>query len=276
LSDYFNPKPLLPPWVSWLLLSWVAVAKLITLPLLLIPWLDTNRGERLGRKSQARLGSFIGFWMIMLLPFLTHGIGSYLELLGLWVEALQKRGLPLESHNQSFAAFLYHYFSGKPTWVISRFDWVYNGWALLSEGSIQALILLWGFAVGVLLLFQVWKLPRVALRMLPPNVAGIIGLVILPSHLVWKPYFVFGIPIAALLSKKALKEDGWHSLWKVRLLWFVLFCMINLTTFDFIGRWWSAKFECANVLLWAHLILLVWLLSLKDTKMLEFRSEHRS
>jgi hypothetical protein len=78
----------------------------------------------------------------------------------------------------------------------------------------------------------------------------LVALLILPSHLVWKPYFVLFLPIGVLLA-------GWPR-WSPRraLGLAVAFAAMNLSGFDVLGGDWGARAESASVMLWAALTYL--------------------
>ena len=69
-----------------------------------------------------------------------------------------------------------------------------------------------------------------------------------PSHLVWKPYFVMGLPAAFLAIRKLPRY--WPAIAAV-------FLLLNFGGFDLLGQEWGARFEAASVLLWCHLAILV-------------------
>ncbi len=175
-----------------------------------------------------------------------------------WYEALLLKGFPFESHNQSFAAFLYHYFSGAATPVISEGGRLIPfGFGLFSRGWIQILSLVWTGVLGLGILAWLWRgyQKRAPLEW----IAVLVGLLILPSHLVWKPYFVLGLPLAILLVHRWTFCSGKQAMrgWAI---YGIFFALINLTGFDFIGHAWGSRFEAGAVLLWAHLALMAMVL----------------
>ena len=84
-----------------------------------------------------------------------------------------------------------------------------------------------------------------------PDLAIAVSLaaLILPSHLVWKPYFVMALPLAMIAAARARTFERAAFL-------VVLFALINLTGFDFVGSAWGARFEAASLFLWAELALI--------------------
>ncbi|MGZ3688358.1 MAG: glycosyltransferase family 87 protein [Bdellovibrionota bacterium] len=245
-----------PYWVDfgrWFLLGIGAVAKLLALPLLVVPWAVTH-GIFRKRLQLERVGSIAGFAITLGIPLLfERGHGTWV-LFRHWQEALIAKGLPLESHNQSFIAFLFHYFSGAPTHIIADARSMAFGVNWLSSDTILLLSSAWtlltlGFALGWL----VSGSNKAPLRW----VAVAIGLLIVPSHLVWKPYFVTSLPLAVLAVHQTIRN---RSAWGWALLVF-LFTMLNLTGFDFVGRDWGAHFEAASLFLLMHLCLLAYVLT---------------
>jgi len=261
LGHFDRSRPGFLDGLKWFALSVAAVAKIFPLPLLIVPWLSLLPWARFKgddspimrrRYRIERMGSVLGFAAVFLVPFFSEGGAGGWQLLQGWRMALIARGLPLESHNQSFTAFLYHFFSGRPTPVIAE------GGAQLFFGfsSLSADAIAWTSAVWVVLscgLLLYW-ISRIREKGPLPWIAGAIGLLIIPSHLVWKPYFVMGIPAAILL----LHRLGSSRLGLLGI--FALFALINLTGFDFIGHRMGAAFEAASTLLWAHLLILVFAL----------------
>lgn len=228
-------------FIEWALIAIVVSWKLFALPVLALPWI-LSRGRWAGRA-----GTIAGLALALLGPALFAGLEGAIALLEGWKSAVLAKGFPLESHNQSFAAFLHHYFSGMATPYIALEKKIVHGWSLLSADSIRTLAWAWGAiftaAIGVAVLW-----PR--LRSLSPGLprarwaALVAGLVIVPPHLVWKPYFLMGLPLAMV----AFHQRRWVAL-------AVAFALMNLTGFDLVGYEWAARFEAAAVFLWAHLIL---------------------
>lgn len=245
LGHLREKQALLMDFLSWAVLGFVAMAKVFPLPLLLIPfWVTKTLPSK--KIWTERMGILLGIVTVGLAPLCTEGIQGTVHLYSQWKEALIAKGLPLESHNQSFSAFLHHYFSGVPTHVIARgIDHpvlLGSGW--LTQDQISVLSMAWFFmAAGILL---GWILRSGMLKPLH-WISVVLGLMILPSHLVWKPYFVFGLP-AAILAVSAEKKP-----------WFLLVGVLlleNFSGFDWVGDRLGAHLEGGSVLLWVHLALI--------------------
>jgi hypothetical protein len=231
-------------FVSWTLLGMVAVAKLFPLPLLLIPLVSLRtRG-----KSISLLGASIGAAFLLLLPLPWIGVHGFYGLYPQWTQALLSRGLPLESHNQSFAAFLHHFLSGEPTVIIAQHRRrMFFGEALLSIDQIQLLSAAWLAATTSVILALVLSAEALSFR----RAAILLALLVVPSHLVWKPYFAMGLPLAiAVLASLAKKPNST----RIALI-FCAFALMNLTGFDFVGLDRGAWLESSPAMLLAYLIL---------------------
>lgn len=231
--------------LSWLVLTIAALAKIFPLPLLVIPFLPSEAIPR-PRLIRERTAVIAGIALVLLIPVLGQGLQGTWQLHLSWRHALMLKGLPLETHNQSFSAFLYRYLGGVPAHVVAlgpqslvRFgkDWI-------SRETVSLLSVAWTLITGGLII--TWILQS---RIRPPLIwaAILIGLLIVPSHLVWKPYFIMGLPAAILAVSGGLR---WYFL-------LLIFGLVNLTGFDFVGYDWGTRFEGASVLLWTHLALLL-------------------
>jgi hypothetical protein len=237
--------------VRWGLLSMAAFGKVYPLALLAVPFIVTQGipAERLRRE---RIGLVAGLLLMFMLPLFTEGFAGTWELMTSWRTALLSRGLPLESHNQSFSALIHHYFSGIPTSVLSLGGAIELGQSVFSLETITWLTLAWTFlGLGMTAGWLVAGSNHPPLRWS----AVAIGLLIVPSHLVWKPYFVMGLPLAILAAHRAGRR--WQEGSRLSMATLALiFVGINLTGFDFVGLRMGAHFEAASILLLMHLGLI--------------------
>jgi hypothetical protein len=235
--------------LGWFALGALAASKLFLLPLLAVPLLRA----RWGRPRLEFAAGLAGIGSVLALPAVTEGAVGAAALLGRWKDALAGRGFPLESHNQSFAAFLHHWFSGEPTHVIAWGAARSYGWALLGADVRFSFAAAWACAclaaiAGWLLLAR----PGGSADRVRWAALGL-GLLILPSHLVWKPYFVFGLPAAMWLGGRAWRARraaGFIGL-------AAAFALVNLTGFDVVGYEWAGRLEAGATLLFVHVALLV-------------------
>jgi hypothetical protein len=172
-------------------------------------------------------------------------------LLGGWREALASKGIPLDSHNQSFIAFLHHFFSGETTPVImlGRAP-LYLGWDLFSLLEIKLLGAAYSlFSLSLILAWMLHGRQRDALTW----VCVLTALLITPGHLVWKTYFIFMLPLVVVIFTDLKKNYSWGRAAIV----FVFFVMLNFSGYDFIGEKAAAVIESAAVFLWIHWALIV-------------------
>ena len=235
-------------FVRWFALGFAAITKIFPLPLVLVPFLWTA-GIDPKKMRQERLGVVAGVIFTLALPILFEGMAGTASLYGGWKQALASRGLPIESHNQSFAAFLIHYTSGHPIPVLAQARAMHFGAALFSSETIALLSLAWiVFFLGMLSVLILIPSAGTPLR----KSICLTGGVFLPSHLVWKPYFVMTYPLAALFLRDITEKNA-KSRVGVAL---VLAALLNLTSFDVVGPIWAARFEAASLFLWVHLALL--------------------
>lgn len=234
--------------LSWAILGIAAVGKLFPLPLALVPFFSPASAMSIpkARLRWSRAGVIAGIVAVFLAPVLTLGFHGAWGLMADWRDALINRGLPLESHNQSFMAFLYHCFSGLPTEIIAEHRrQLMLGFPLFSETTIGLLSLSWMATLAGLILGLIFRGPGRQDR--AGWIVALIGLLILPSHLVWKPYFVMGLPLASLAVNR-VRERSWRILGLV-----AVFAAVNLSGFDLVGQELGARLEAGCILLWAYL-----------------------
>jgi hypothetical protein len=250
LTGHFDGKSS-PKWDSarWVILAFAAVAKLFPTPLLLVPWFVTS-GIPAKKLRFERIAVILGAIVTLLIPVLSLGWGGTWNLLVEWRGAVLARGLPMESHNQSFAALLYHYLSGNPTFVLSEGTLPLQlGGSWLSPEQIVFFSLFWTMAsFGTILGWIVSGSFHPSMKWM----VLLIGLLIVPSHLVWKPYFVMSLPMAVFIANQTLVSHRLRD-W---LIFMGLFVGINLTGFDFLGHHWAAHLEAASILLLMHLVMM--------------------
>jgi hypothetical protein len=257
-------------FLSWMFAGIAAIAKLFPLPLLVIPFFVTSfQKEKLSSKKlwTERAGLVLGVALAVLIPVLHVGWSGWWSLMQQWRVALVDRGFPLESHNQSFAAFLQHYTSGAPTEIIAQHRRTLSmGYAIFSSNTIQLLAAAWSFFFAGSILTWILAKPRsIDLRSQAWRerwIAVIVGLLVLPSHLVWKPYFIMGLPAAFMAV------HYWNRRWP----WlFIIALFMNFSGFDFLGQEWGARAEAASIMLWCHLALLLASFTRSDATMSESR-----
>jgi hypothetical protein len=243
--------------VQWMILAFLAWTKVFALPLLIIPFLKSHSKN----KEMAQRGVAIGLLIALALPFLIFGFQGAIQIHLNWYYALQAKGLPLDSHNQSFVAFLFHLFTGEPTHIISRGSVSQSmGIDFMSKNVAHLFAWVWFVFTSVGLLYWITNISKqpkgFPLQWIAISIAGLI----VPSYLVWKPYFVFSFLAGcyAYFSISKRKNPRWGLLFL-----FAVFAGINLSGFDFIGPEWGARFESGSIFLFMHLLLIAYCLKLK-------------
>lgn len=259
LAGHFDRKPsVLWDSLRWSILAIAALAKLFPIPLLIVPWF-VQRGVHPKKIKIEQSAIFFGVLVTLLVPVTSLGWFGGLHLLIEWKDALFARGLPLESHNQSFIALLHHYLSGSPTPVHSEGGGaIIFGRSILSLDQIRLFSLAWTLTtLGLTLGWIVSGSNHLSRKGAKKWTAIVIGLLIVPSHLIWKPYFVMSIPMATLAIESTVAARNRNSKsWVGWILILFLFAGINLTGFDFVGHLWAAHIEAASIFLMMHLALI--------------------
>lgn len=239
------------PWkirLEWAGITISAWSKLFPFPMLLLPFLP-RAGSKVQKHFRIERVTVIAVsCAILFLPLLTESLSSWAGLMADWYNSLVARGLPLESHNQSFTAFLHHFFTGFPTHIISLYatrDLTWFQW--LSGDQARQLGLAWAVLwSGLLLGWIVGRRDKSAAWM-----AALIGMLILPSHLIWKPYLVFALPLFLWTWSNAYAKK------RIPVAALIAVVALNLTGFDFVGREASAWLEGGAIFLWVQVALLV-------------------
>ncbi len=225
--------------------GFAASIKLLLAPSILWSWnLSKQRSDRVLLAS--------GIILATTLPLFFVGPQGLLHLLQSWIQGLQEKGMPHTSHNQSFAAFLHHCFSGQPTHVTALWGTVDTTLWIWSETTRQTMAFLWSLAWAGLLLHWSFQWKAKAIPNLPLLRVGVF-LAVCPilSPLLWKPHLVFGLPLAIGLALQAIQNR--------KLLWGlgVVFIIQNLLTIDVWGPHLGGRIECYAPLLWGHMILII-------------------
>lgn len=242
--------------LRWSAITFAGIAKLFPLPLLLVPWVVV-KGVEPRKLRIERVTVLLSIGVLFLIPWLSVSWNEVLELMSQWRASLLERGLPMESHNQSFTALLYRYFSGQSTHILSEgYVWKQLGQNWLSGEQIQLLSYSWLLLGMGLLLGFIVSGPRSQQTALS-WIAIVLGLLIVPSHLIWKPYFIMSFPLVVLMIQQQLEKvsSGTRALFRMGpiLLFFLVF---NFTTYDFVGHEWGARFEAGSALFLVHLVMI--------------------
>ncbi len=200
--------------------------------------------------AKQRKGFVLGFILMVVAPAVSVGLGGVITIHEVWKQALIDRGFPTEAHNQSFAAFLDHYFTGKPFQVLSEGPPpVQTGVAIFSAHGLLIAATLWVVLSCAFILY--WLLSPNALRGGKAAWVGIAcAILILPSHLIWKPYFVLSLPLS-IVALKLFKNAG--TGFRIACALFIF--GMNFSGFDFLGHYWGARLEAASLMFFLNLLL---------------------
>lgn len=245
---------------SWATLAVMAASKLYPLPLLALPWIAPAAQKQ--NRSAEKLGAIAGLLGIALLPFVFVSARDALTLYQGWLDAVRSKGVPTEVHNQSFISVLMHFFSGKLTYA-HQMGGPLKDFHLftLSHTVLQTMGSAWTFCT--LGLSFVW-MARGAKKNSLLWGSVLIALCIVPSHLIWKPYFVMGMPCAVIAMVVAIED--W-SLGRPLDRIFVVglaFILLNLTSFDIVGVTASVLLEALGCLFLGHLLWILLGVSVKS------------
>ncbi|MBC7386768.1 MAG: DUF2029 domain-containing protein [Cryobacterium sp.] len=239
--------------ISWFLLGVGIVTKLYPFALLAFPAVRlarsffSNSSDRRPwlRDFTAVACAVLGGLTLLLLPFIfAPGFGGFL--CGEWMDALARKGFPTDTHNQSFLAFLYRAFSGEPFQSLGLGATpLRSPFQFLGTTEIK---LIWGVAtlgMGGLFLLESWRASNAQNKI--KNVAYGMALCFLPAHLIWKSYFIFGMPLVAVLAARG----KWLPL-------IILGCVLSFSSNSILGAVPAAWCEALSLFLWVHVTVIGW------------------
>jgi len=227
---------------AWFVFAIAAFAKIYPLALFIFPltalfWnLPANR-----RLAFTVLGAAaIGAGLLILTP--SFVVGIYPQ----WLDALARKGLPTDTHNQSLLATLTRVFGGESFYSLGM-----GGLPLRFPGAGLSLAITRGIWIGfsgVCLAALAWLATRKEADPARARMIGWLGLAIcfLPAHLIWKSYFVLGIPLLAALFAETATP-----------LFIVLGLFLALTSGDFVGARAAGWIEAVSPFFWIHLIAVI-------------------
>ena len=216
---------------------WFLMGFLGALKLLLLPFWSAALGPRFHWRSAIY---FCAGGLIVLLFSISR--------LHPWLEAIQSRGFPTDTHNQSFLAFIHRFFAGESVHVISLHAERLYTWFVLSPTIRNGLGGIW---IAAWLAVWLWLTLSDRLPKSPLDWALLLALVPLPLHLVWKPYFVFGVPLVAQLAMRK-KLSTAFVVWTI-----ISAILVNFSSTSFLGNEFSATLEAGSFFLWVHLIWVI-------------------
>jgi len=228
-------------FLAWFLFSIAAFTKIYPLALLLFPLFSIS--------IPALFGASAGAVLLLVPPIFVGGIYPA------WLDALSRKGLPTETHNQSLAAFFSRVFGGDSFHSLSL-----GGETLrfpFGPSSAAFGRTVW-FLFSLTVVAALFRLARRNGKMgdRDPLLMGVaLAACFLPAHLIWKSYFVLGIPLLAALFFEAKNDEVFFR----KLFYPVLSAGIFLafTSIDFVGPRTSAWIEAVSPFFWIHLALTI-------------------
>lgn len=243
LDRLCEPRSRREELTTWYLFSLSAVSKLFPVTLIL--------GAM--RSRLARFGSALGITMLVILPVLGVGLSGFIPLYQEWLQALQSKGLPIDTHNQSLLAFMLRILSDVPAPSLQLGGVVSShGFKLLSEDTslfVGKVVILAIFTVLITGVVKFSKKPSFDRAMV------LTALIALPSHLIWKPYFIFSIPLLSLAFSRALEKRSEMKAQFISLI--VLGLILSCTSYEFVGRTLAAKLDAWSIFYWIDLIAIL-------------------
>ncbi len=225
---------------SWAALTWPLASILKVYPLVQgIEFLHRRRWRELALAAAM-------FLLLLFLPFVFWPVDLAIELHRQFFQALEAKGLPTDSGNQSLLALFVRFFTLQP-FQLHPFGEVQWGFATISRDLLSVAF----FAVAGISLFFTWK--KAIARKLALDSAAAMGFsLIFLSHIVWKDYFIFLLfPLVQFLE---LKPARWKGIIGVYL------AMVYLSSPEIITHYWSARLDAINIHYWAAIWIWVhWL-----------------
>lgn len=217
---------------------WALAVSLKVYPVVFAPAFFPKESRK-GILAAAAAGS-----AILLLPFLVFGPSLAIQLYGEFFTALESKGMPLHSHNQSITALLLRLFTDQSFHLHSVGD---TQWTLLAlpQGAVVATA--WAFgAVFTALSWLRAKDRRSGEAFLSAAAFSIIFL----SHIVWKDYLLFlFFPLAEVFRRYPRRQAVMIA---------VAFLLpITLSSPDIVGFKAATRLDAACIHLWAA--ILVWI-----------------
>lgn len=181
---------------------------------------------------------------ILLLPFLVFGSALALQLYGEFFTALESKGMPLHSHNQSIAALLLRLFTDQSFHLHSVGD---TQWTILAlpQRLVVALAWLTGAGLTALTWRRGWQ-RRTGEAFLSATAFSILFL----SHIVWKDYLLFlFFPLAEVFRRYPRRQA---------IMIAVAFLLpITISSPDIVGFKTATRLDAACIHFWSA--ILVWI-----------------
>jgi hypothetical protein len=218
---------------------WALAVSLKVYPLVLAPAFFP-KAHRKGLFWAFAVGAMVGA-----LPLLFFGPSLGLQLYREFLQALESKGLPVDSHNQSIVALLLRIFTDQ-TFKLQGV--AHTSWTMLSLSP--SFVRLAALALGGILTVITW---RRALQKQAFLAAAAFSILFL-SHIVWKDYLLFlFFPLAEIFQNSSRKK----SLWVAGLF----LGLVTLSSPDILGPPVASRLDALCIHLWAA--VLVWIAWLK-------------
>ena len=254
LIELYQPKAKVKRLLQWMSASVFSISKIFPAVLLIIPFVSffENVQKKDYQKSSlwAAIGILVGAMILFSIPFISLSTHDFIQTYQDWIKALGAKGLPVETHNQSFLAFLMRVLFNVDTYSRVVGPYIQNyGFKVVQDVSVLKIwqlvfsLLSLGFILGTALSYSRKKVDKTILAAL--------AICFVPSYLVWKPYFIFGIPLAIVLMERTIRFN-WVS--QARIL-FVTWIFLTFTSVHFIGAKATGWFEGWSFMLWLQLVL---------------------
>jgi len=197
---------------------------------------------------RVRWGAFLGASVLglglVLSPFLFFGFSLGTDLYEEFFQALQSKGLPLHSHNQSIAAFLLRVFTDQEFYLHAVGP---SRWGVLTISPAILGALAWGIG-GSLVSLSWWRAWRRGLSSEVALSAAAFSILFL-SHIVWKDYLLFlFFPLREIFARLS-RRQCW-------LFGGAFLAMVTFSSPDIVGHPISTRLDAACIHLWAA--ALVW------------------
>ncbi len=247
---------------KWFLFSLAAFSKLVLLPILFLPFLSFLRKRQHG---WALAGATAGILLIALLPLCSVSISELATLYAQWFQGILAKGIPLETGNQSLAAFVYRFFGeGELRSVFAPGLAQPMGLNWWSVSQLESFSKIW-MAIGMFLsVGWIWIGVKKEITRSKEWIAVMIGLLVVPSHIAWKYFFVFSLPLWLMALKDGLDRKNERML-----LLAAMFFVVNFSTNSFLSTAFASRFEAFSPLFFCHVLLLAWVarLALNSAKL---------
>ncbi len=204
------------------------------------------------KRIKELLISFGVFIIFLILPLLVWGKTLALGLHFQFFQALQSKGLPIDSGNQSLSALAVRLFTDQSFQLhpLGEFRW---GWILLPEAFVK----FFPITIGIVFTIFSWRTAWKRSDFFDGAAAFGFSLLFL-SHIVWKDYFIFMIfPLVQIIQNKPKKRK-----WILG----VYLCLVYLSSPEILSHQVSARLDALSIHFFAAFWIWVFWLRMKSSK----------